>query len=369
MDRHDIEGITAEEVAKAHQEDLKIQDRYNCKGLTYWYDEERGSAFCLIEAPDDKSVKEMHDNAHGLIPHQIIEVDSNLVETFLGRIENPDPAGEAVDNYFPVIRDPAFRSIMVTELKDSTLIHSEAGMGKGRGLVRNCNRLMKQSFKRHGGRVVTSEYDRFVVSFASVPNAVECAVNIRGRLENLSGPTGSRPIRAGIGIAAGDPVTDSDHMFGDTLQFARRLCYIASGRQIQVSSTVREQYKKDTLRFLSEVKSVKSLNFKEEQFLTRLMDVTERVWNREKFDVGRFCMQIGVSRSQLYRYITGITGLTPTEFIKEYRLKKAVELIETKQDNIARVAFETGFSNPSYFSKCFKKRYGLLPSEFRDKIH
>ena len=88
MDRHDLAAVTAKDVAEAHREDLKIQDNYNCKGLTYWFDEKRGTAFCLVEAPNADCVKEMHDQAHGLIPHQIIEVESNVVNAFLGRIED-----------------------------------------------------------------------------------------------------------------------------------------------------------------------------------------------------------------------------------------------------------------------------------------
>ena len=63
MDRHDL-AVTAEDVAEAHRQDVKIQDKYNCKGLTYWFDEKRGSAFCLVEAPNKDCVIQMHDNAH-----------------------------------------------------------------------------------------------------------------------------------------------------------------------------------------------------------------------------------------------------------------------------------------------------------------
>ena len=93
MDRHDLpEAVTAEAVAKVHQEDLKIQDQYGCRGLTYWFDEKRGTAFCLIEAPEEDAVKSMHNQAHGMIPNQIIEVDTHVVNAFLGRIS--DPAGK-----------------------------------------------------------------------------------------------------------------------------------------------------------------------------------------------------------------------------------------------------------------------------------
>ena len=90
MDFHDLpEGVTAAHVAEMHQADLKIEHKYNCRGLTYWCDERRQTAFCLIEAPNEEAIKELHKKAHGAVPQRIIEVDDTLVESFLGRIEDP----------------------------------------------------------------------------------------------------------------------------------------------------------------------------------------------------------------------------------------------------------------------------------------
>ena len=90
MDRHDVsETVTAEHVARLHQQDMKVQDQFGCRGLTYWFDDKRKTAFCLIEAPDMKAVEDMHNHAHGQIPHRIIEVEPGIVESFLGRIEDP----------------------------------------------------------------------------------------------------------------------------------------------------------------------------------------------------------------------------------------------------------------------------------------
>ena len=69
MDRHDVsETVTAEHVAQLHQQDLKVQDQFGCRGLTYWFDDKRKTAFCLIEAPDMKALEEMHNHAHGQVP-------------------------------------------------------------------------------------------------------------------------------------------------------------------------------------------------------------------------------------------------------------------------------------------------------------
>ena len=113
MDRHDVsENVTAEIVAQLHQQDLKIQHKFGCRGLTYWFDEYRKTAFCLIEAPSEDSIREMHRNAHGEVPHQVIEVDAGIVESFLGRIQDPEKAKNTDLN---IINDPAFRTIMVIE--------------------------------------------------------------------------------------------------------------------------------------------------------------------------------------------------------------------------------------------------------------
>lgn len=69
MDRHDMEKTTAEAVAAAHLEDLKLQARYGCRAITYWFDEKRRTAFCLFEAPSPVIVREMHRAAHGKVPN------------------------------------------------------------------------------------------------------------------------------------------------------------------------------------------------------------------------------------------------------------------------------------------------------------
>ena len=70
MDRHEVSSeVTAENVAQLHQEDLKVQDDFNCRGLTYWFDSQRSTAFCLVEAPDAESLHNMHAHAHARVTH------------------------------------------------------------------------------------------------------------------------------------------------------------------------------------------------------------------------------------------------------------------------------------------------------------
>src|SRR5262245_905272 len=97
MDRHDIPGITAEEVAQAHLVDLTVAPRHGVQFLTYWFDAEDGAAFCLARADRPEDIAEVHAESHGLIPNVIIPVVEDNVLKFLGRIEDPGgtPAASA----------------------------------------------------------------------------------------------------------------------------------------------------------------------------------------------------------------------------------------------------------------------------------
>jgi hypothetical protein len=138
LDRHDLAGITAADIADAHRKDLEIQKQYGVRFLTYWFDETRGTAFCLIDAPDIESATRVHDEAHGHIARDIIEVDLSAVEAFLGRVSDPRP--KQPDAQAAV--DPAHRTIMFTDIVDSTAMTARLGMC---GQSKWCGRTMPSS--------------------------------------------------------------------------------------------------------------------------------------------------------------------------------------------------------------------------------
>ena len=94
LDRHDLRGLTAADIAEAHRKDLEVQERYGVRFLTYWFDEARGTGFCLIDAPDIETAMRVHDEAHGDVAKDVIEVDLSAVEAFLGRVSDPRPLAQ-----------------------------------------------------------------------------------------------------------------------------------------------------------------------------------------------------------------------------------------------------------------------------------
>jgi len=369
MDRHDLPELTAEDVAEGHKQDLEIQDRFNCRALTYWFDEERGVAFCLIEAPDKQSVQKLHNHSHGLIPSNIIKVDSNLVESFLGRIKDPETALMPDDKPFP-LSDPALRTVAVLKLREPARLKSRLGPDRYYDLLKMCNEHVHNVTTQHEGAVVKNDEHTWITSFSSSSNAVQTSLDINRCFNEINTDLNETDgLKRVIGLSAGEPVTDKEHLFEETVQLAQRLCFAAGTCNIITTSTVQNLYKKEEFREITSANNgLKVLDPGEERFLDNLLDLMEEVWNRDTLKISHMGSKLGYSKSQLYRKITTVTGKTPSEFLRDFRLNRAAQLIEGRDDNIAQVAYKTGFNNPSYFSKCFHDRFGILPSEYRDLV-
>ncbi|MES1213874.1 MAG: DUF4242 domain-containing protein [Bacteroidota bacterium] len=237
MDRHDVsEAVTAELVAQLHQADLKVQDQFGCKGLTYWFDEKRKTAFCLIEGPDMNAIREMHNHAHGKVPHLVIEVNTSIVESFLGRIGDPEKAQNTALN---IINDPAFRSIMVIAIDGVTLMLNHSDEFKS--LLHHFNNAVNDLLKVYDGSLVKQTENHSLVSFKSVSYAVHAAIDIKASFKKFRNEINNDSISLKIGLSVGVPVTEKKLFFEETIKQAERICKVVMG-EIIVSSEVKELY-------------------------------------------------------------------------------------------------------------------------------
>ncbi|MCC8172606.1 MAG: helix-turn-helix domain-containing protein [Parabacteroides sp.] len=100
-------------------------------------------------------------------------------------------------------------------------------------------------------------------------------------------------------------------------------------------------------------------------FLRKFLTQLEAIYTDSEFNVERLSDMLGLSRGHLHRKIKDLTGTTPVDFLRNYRLKKAAVLLRQKQMNINEIAYGTGFSSPAYFAKCFKAVYHLTPKEYQ----
>jgi AraC-like DNA-binding protein len=328
--------------------------------MTYWLDEDKGCVFCLIEAPDKESVIQMHEKAHGLIPNEIIPVNTDVVKAFLGRITDPDSAMEQVDTNLKVFSDPASRVILVTKVMDARLLQHKMGKERAGELLLLYSTVVREQFRLHGGREVYLKDEGFVSSFISASQAMDCALSVQSKLLNCGVAIGLR-----IGLHAGVPVNkNSDTIFGTTIRFAQYLCSISKPNQITMSSVVRNLFRENDMGLIICQNDIRCLNSSEENFLEALIGTLAGYWHDPTFDIADFCRVMSVSKPQLYRKCIAITGMSPNMLLREYRLLRSLELLRNEDRNISQTTFDSGFSSPSYFTKCFQKRFGIQPLSY-----
>jgi class 3 adenylate cyclase len=240
LDRHDDIGATPQEIADAHVMDLKVQGDYGVRYITYWFDPEARTAFCMAEGPDADSVKAVHEHSHGLVPSNIMEVDPAIVGRFLGRITEHRPGEAYVDS--------ALRTIFFTDLHDSTAMTSRLGDDAAVKVLRVHDEIVRSALAAKDGREVKHTGDGIMGSFSSVVGALECAIRVQRDLvtHNTSSDV---PLKVRIGLSAGEPVTDHGDLFGSTVQMAARLCAHAAPEEILVSSAVKDLAQGKTYTF------------------------------------------------------------------------------------------------------------------------
>ena len=104
----------------------------------------------------------------------------------------------------------------------------------------------------------------------------------------------------------------------------------------------------------------------DEQLIKKALGCIESNIDNSEYNVEALSADMGMSRMNLYRKLQAITGQTPTEFIRTIRLKRAAQLLEGSQLTIAEVADRVGFNSSSYFTKCFKEQFGVLPTQYQE---
>lgn len=360
MDFHDLpEGVTAAHVAEMHQADLKIEHKYKCRGLTYWCDEKRQTAFCLIEAPNKQAIIDLHEKAHGGVPQRIIEVNDTIVESFLGRIKDPEKSKNTKLN---IINDPAFRTLMVINIKNKSL--RKEGYKTLQAAIRGYHTSITNIISKNKGRIVREKSNTYLTSFESVTHAIHSALQI----EEIYNCVITPDLQFQIGISAGVPVDQKERIFEDTIQRASCLAAISRGKAT-TSKEVKDLYESENRQQTIDTTNIfDTLPPDKEEFLVALMEFTEKEWSDPNLNVGDFHKHLGYSKSKLYRTMMEVTGHSPNSFLRQFRLTKALALLDSKKFSISGIAYQTGFSSPTYFSKCFQKEYGILPSEY-NKLH
>ncbi len=133
--------------------------------------------------------------------------------------------------------------------------------------------------------------------------------------------------------------------------------------QILAIQRIQEKIRLELLSVSSVIKAVSA----DEKFIARVKGIIETRISDERLGVESLADEVGLSRVQLYRKINALTGMTVNDFIRKLRIQKGAQLLTQRWGTVSEIAYEVGFSNPSYFSKCFKDQFGVIPSSYNSQ--
>jgi class 3 adenylate cyclase len=250
MDIHEIAGgVTAETIAKAHEQDVKVQGKYGVSYHKYWVNEKAGKVFCLCHAPNAEAAAQVHREAHGQTADKIIQVEPDVADLFLGGSEVNDVGAVVLPGAKADDRDPGIRTILFTDIVGSTSLTRRIGDEAAMDLLHVHDSIVRNALADLGGREIKHLGDGIMASFVSTVAAVKCATRVQREISKDGRENEDRPIKVRVGIAAGEPVEHHNDLFGCTVQLAARLCATAQPEQILVSNVVVELCEGKILRF------------------------------------------------------------------------------------------------------------------------
>lgn len=143
------------------------------------------------------------------------------------------------------------------------------------------------------------------------------------------------------------------------------ILYLRRGKKINVINT---DSTKDNIPSLPEdsllLETAEAIN-REPELILKVRTLIEQHLEDGEYGVEQLAQDLCMERTGLYKKLTALTDTTPVAFIRSIRLRRAAALLQEGMLTVNEIAERTGFSSPSYFTKCFKKEFGVLPSEYR----
>lgn len=238
IDIHQVAGATPDDVARAHDADMKVQGNLGVNYLKYWHNPSCGKIFCLVEAPSADAAVEVHRQAHGLMAQKIFEVTPEIAEAFLGDARANAAGAAVLHSQNGIERDTGTRIVVFTDIVGSTDLTQRLGDDAAMDLVKAHDVIVRAALAAGHGREVKHTGDGIMACFASAVCAIRSVSRIQAELAARNAAQAQLPLTLKIGAAAGEPVEHNNDLFGATVQLAARLCSVAAPAQILVSSSV-----------------------------------------------------------------------------------------------------------------------------------
>ena len=346
MDIHivDSKEFSAEDVVKAHMEDLAIQDKYGVKQLKYWVNEDAKTIFCLMQGPDREACHQVHLMSHGNTACNIIEVSDDEYNLYMGQGTDVDDLARTDNGTL----DTGYRSILLANIICIQKSKKDY-FNKANGLIKNFN-----------GTLVLEPNHQIMASFVSAHDAICCAASIKDMLEDAESE-----VQFNMAVVSGRPVDEKGKVFfEETKRRVNGICSLGLNMNIYLDT--------ETITLSAkESPDQKGVHFKyiplDSEDLSLFMTLSDAVkmnFTRSEFSSADLFTALGLSKSKANRKIKALTGFSPNQLIQESRLQNALDMISRKRATMSEVAYGSGFNSPAYFTQVFRRRFGITPSAY-----
>ena len=242
IDRHESQvRRSVTELAALHERDVIQGPEFGVRWLTYFCDSislyssegpsVRYTTYCVAEGPTKEAVQACHFAAHERVANEVMEVDRDMLELFLGHLEEP--------RRLEFLDQNAFRTILVSEVDNAARLLRDLGDRRALEAFDLHERIVREQVQARGGKEVRRTDYGLMACFISAAMALECAMAIRAEVERLS-PPGPAAFSVRIGVNAGEPVNSHGDLFGAAVELARAVCQIGAGNSVLVTGVVRD---------------------------------------------------------------------------------------------------------------------------------
>lgn len=221
---------------------------------------------------------------------------------------------------------------------------------------------VSKTIKQFNGLVINEDNNSYLVSFELATDAVLCALQIDQKFKYVTPKIDVGNRRLKIGMAAARYDGDNGN-YDEAIIQATQMCEIVKDTLV-ISPSVKALYEKENRNARIDSDHIRTLKPAELNFLNRLMQASQQIWNQGNLNLNHLRSAVGCSRSSFYRKLIRLTGKSPQYFVREFRLHRALNLLHKRRGNISRVATVAGFKNASHFAKCFSEKFGMLPSKY-----
>jgi AraC-like DNA-binding protein len=366
MDCHEVPGIKIQEAEKAHLKDLAVQEEYDVKYLAYWVNEDSGKVFCLMKAPDKEAIQKTHLLANGITACNIVEVEGGLYSAFMGN-NLRDNDDLIVDKYGKA--DGGFRFILSLDIIAVTRLSHYIDFDELKLPQKPIEYAERLILKNNGSVVNQLSFDRLIAVFNTPESCLLCAKEIQKEfLTQKSRYTSNEwNFRFTMGLCIGEPVTTTDdRIFQKALNQSMWYCKIAENGKIAIP--VEFQDISVLCRKEMETHGITIIDKSDQVFIQQLFGHINMNKSKVNFTIDKLSNEMGLSRAQLYRKLNSMSNTSPVQFVRDVRLRYALNLIKQRKLSVSEIAYDLGFSNPSYFAKCFKEKYGISPSKIKVEV-